>query len=306
MITYNRILTVLRPDETNQPALSRAIEIADLTDAAIDAVLVVYDHTYDMTTMLSREEREAMKAAVLKERTKWAEQQFSEYQQHKVNVNVFWSDRRYEAIIRHAIETSADIVVKATHQHNDLASVLFTPTDWHLIRKCPVPVLLVKDHAWPKNGNIITPVNVGTEDREHAALNDKLTTIAKDYAELLSGQVHLVNAFPATPLNIAIEIPDFNPKTYHDSVRNYHLQQMELHSAKFAIGMDNCHVMEGFPETVVQRTCKQFDAELVVIGTVGRTGLSATFIGNTAEQVIDNIECDVLAVKPDGFKCPVH
>lgn len=41
------------------------------------------------------------------------------------------------------------------------------------------------------------------------------------------------------------------------------------------------------------------------MGTVGRTGLSAALIGNTAEHVIDNINCDVLALKPDGYISPL-
>ena len=47
------------------------------------------------------------------------------------------------------------------------------------------------------------------------------------------------------------------------------------------------------------------DAELVVIGTVGRVGISAALIGNTAEHVIDELNCDVLAIKPDGFVSPL-
>ncbi|MEG3768827.1 universal stress protein UspE [Alteromonas sp. 14N.309.X.WAT.G.H12] len=306
MITYNRILAVVQPDTTEQPALCRAVEIAGKTGATIDAILVVYDHSYDMTTMLTRAEREAMRQAVIKEREEWLTTHFTKFEKNDINLHVVWSDTRYEAIIAFAIKNDIDIVIKATRNHNDLTSVIFTPTDWHLLRKCPMPILLVKEHAWPEHGNIVATVNVGTEDKTHALLNDKVTTIAKDYADLLSGQVHLVNAFPSTPLNIAIEIPDFNPETYYDSVRNHHLQNMEAHSAKFGISMTNCHVMEGLPENVVKQVTKNLDAELVVIGTVGRTGLSAAFIGNTAEQVIDNINCDVLAIKPDGFVSPVH
>lgn len=50
---------------------------------------------------------------------------------------------------------------------------------------------------------------------------------------------------------------------------------------------------------------KTLDAELVIIGTVGRVGLSAALIGNTAEHVIDELNCDVLAIKPDGFESPL-
>ena len=44
---------------------------------------------------------------------------------------------------------------------------------------------------------------------------------------------------------------------------------------------------------------------LVVLGILGRTGISAAFLGNTAEHVIDKLKCDLLAIKPDGFVCPI-
>lgn len=50
---------------------------------------------------------------------------------------------------------------------------------------------------------------------------------------------------------------------------------------------------------------KDLDAELVVMGTVGRTGIPGFIIGNTAETILNQIECSVLAVKPDGFVTPV-
>ncbi|MEC9060957.1 MAG: universal stress protein UspE, partial [Pseudomonadota bacterium] len=181
----------------------------------------------------------------------------------------------------------------------------FTPTDWHLMRKCPRPVLLVKEHDWPEGGEIIAAVNVGSEDDEHAALNDKLTLTANDYASLLKGSVNLVNSYPSTPLNIAIEVPEFDPDTYHDAVKNHHLKEMRSHALKYGIPENKCVVREGLPEKVIPQVAKRLDAELVVIGTVGRVGISAALIGNTAEHVIDELNCDVLAIKPDGFVSPL-
>lgn len=306
MITYNRILAVVQPDKSEQPALSRAIEIAKKTGAEVHALLVVYDFSYDMTTMLTRAEREAMRKAVTNDRKQWAENTFSHYDGCPVEVSVVWNDKRYEAIIRYAVEQNIDLVVKSTRQHHELSTIIFTPTDWNLLRKCPTPVLLVKDHVWPENGTVVAAVNVGSEDKEHAELNNKITVVATDYANMLSGQVHLANAYPSTPLNIAIEIPDFNAQTYQNSVRDHHLKEMEAHSAKYGIGIANCHVVEGLPEKAVSRISEQLNAELVVIGTVGRTGLSAAFIGNTAEHVLDSLNCDVLAIKPDGFVSPIR
>ena len=47
------------------------------------------------------------------------------------------------------------------------------------------------------------------------------------------------------------------------------------------------------------------EVELIVMGTVSRTGIPALLIGNTAEVILNNLECSVLAVKPAGFITPV-
>jgi hypothetical protein len=39
--------------------------------------------------------------------------------------------------------------------------------------------------------------------------------------------------------------------------------------------------------------------DLVVMGTMGRTGIAWRLVGNTAERVLQRSPCSVLAVKPD-------
>ena len=226
MIQYNHILAVIEADRDTQPALNRAVELARKTGASVTAILIIYDFSYDMTTMLSGDERESMRQAVIQDKEKWLEDEVRTLTDFTVDVVVKWNNRAYEEVIRYTISSKADMVVKATKKHDDLSSVIFTPTDWHLLRKCPTPVLLVKDHGWPEQGNIIAAVNVGTEDEEHARLNSKLTSVAKQYAELLSGHVHLVNAYPGTPLNVAIEVPDFDPSSYNNAVKTHHIEEI--------------------------------------------------------------------------------
>nr|WP_302848593.1 universal stress protein [Roseovarius sp. EC-SD190] len=59
------------------------------------------------------------------------------------------------------------------------------------------------------------------------------------------------------------------------------------------------------PETVIQEQSRALGADVVVMGPVARTGLSGVFIGNTAENSINTLECPDLAVKPDGFISPL-
>lgn len=48
------------------------------------------------------------------------------------------------------------------------------------------------------------------------------------------------------------------------------------------------------------------DYEFIVIGTIGRTGLTRRLVGNTAERVLQRVPCSVVAVEPEGFAATVH
>ncbi|MBB1420636.1 universal stress protein UspE [Pseudoalteromonas sp. SG43-7] len=305
MNTIKQILAIIDPTAESQHGLSRSIELAKKSGASITAFMSIYDFSYEMTTMLSGDEREAMRNAVVKDRQLWLDEILQHYPDVDINSQVVWHNRTYEAIIDTVIDQQFDLVVKGTHQHDTLKSVIFTPTDWHLIRKCPAPVLLVKEHAWPSQGNILAAVNAVSENQQHLDLNHRIIQDAQFLCELANASLSIVNAYPATPVNIAIEIPEFKPSIYNESVKKHHIESTHELAASHQIAQQNCVIEEGLPEDVIPDVAKRLNSELVVIGTVGRTGLSAALVGNTAEHVIDSLDCDVLALKPDGYVSPL-
>ena len=305
METIKRIIAVIDPTKDDQNALARSIDLAKKSGASITAFMTVYDFSYEMTTMLSGDEREAMRKAVLKDRELWLKDLVSPYQNININTQVIWHNRPYEAIINTVINDKYDLVIKGTHQHGALKAVIFTPTDWHLVRKCPTPVLFVKDMAWPAHGNILAAVNAVSENDQHLSLNKRIIKDAQFLCELANAKLNLVNAYPATPVNIAIEIPEFNPGLYNESVKKHHIESTNELANEFNLTSDQCFIEEGLPEDVIPDVANRLNSELVVIGTVGRTGLSAALVGNTAEHVIDSLDCDVLALKPDGYVSPL-
>lgn len=301
MATYQDVLVVLDPSTEQQKALARAIELAEHTACKLTAFLSIYDFSYEMTTMLSGEERESMRQAVITDREIWIQELLQQARNKGIacSVKVVWHNRPFEAIVQTVTEHGYDLVIKGTHDHDVLKSMIFTPTDWHILRKCPCPVLLVKEHAWPEQGNILAAVNAGSEKAHHKALNQLIIRQAKAMAAMLKAKVHLVNAYPGTPIHVAIEIPEFNPVEYNDSMRHHHVEAANALAGQFDITSDAVHVLEGMPEDVIPRIAAELDAEMVLIGTIGRTGLSAAIIGNTAEHVIDRLDCDVLALKTE-------
>ncbi|WP_158174698.1 universal stress protein UspE [Grimontia hollisae] len=309
MSKYTNLLVAIDPEHEEQPALSRAVDIARKSSVPVKITLflAIYDFSYEMTSMLSPDERQAMRSGVLKQREEWLDSILLQHTHENLDAvkHLVWHNRPYESMIAKVFDGKHDLLIKATHQHDKLGSLIFTPTDWHLLRKCPCPVLLVKEHSWPDNGKILTAVNVSSENEAHAPLNDKLIDEAKAMGQLLSAEVNLVNAYPATPVNVTIELPEFDPASYTDAVRGHHLLQMKALRQKHGIDEAQTFCHEGLPEDVIPAVAKALDAELVILGTTGRIGLSAIFIGNTAEHAIDQLNCDVLAIKPDGYVSPL-
>lgn len=308
MSRYQNILVAIDAQQDDQPALRRAVYLNQRIGGKIKAFLPIYDFSYEMTTLLSPDERSNMRKGVISQRTEWIRQQAQAYIEAgvEIEIKVVWHNRPYEAIIQEILSHQHDLVLKMAHQHDRLEAVIFTPTDWHLLRKCPCPVWMVKDQAWPEGGKAVVAVNLASEEPHHDELNQKLIRETTLLAEMVNHtEVHLVGAYPITPINIAIELPDFDPSVYNDAIRGQHLVAMKALRQKFSISEEFTHVAKGLPEEVIPDIASHLDAGIVVLGTIGRTGLSAAFLGNTAEQVIDHLRCDLLAIKPDDFKSPI-
>lgn len=309
MQKYTNLFVAIDPDNEEQPAFSRALGIVQKTDepVKITLFLAIYDFSYEMTSMLSGEDRESMHAGVLEERREWIRSLIARHDTNNIDIDitVVWHSRPYESMIAHVFDGQHDLLIKTTHKHDKLGTLLFTPTDWHLIRKCPCAVLLVKDDVWPENGKILIAVNVSSENEIHQSLNDKLIEKANAMAALLNSQINVVNAYPPTPVNVTIELPEFDPSSYSDAVRGHHLLALKAFRQKHGIDEEQTFCREGLPEDVIPAIAREINAELVILGSTGRVGLSALFIGNTAEHTIDLLNCDVLAIKPDGYVSPL-
>ncbi|GKW12687.1 MULTISPECIES: universal stress protein UspE [Pectobacterium] len=308
MAKYQNLLVAIDPNQDDQPALRRAVYLVQRLGGHIKAFLPIYDFSYEMTTLLSPDERGEMRQGVIQQRTEWIKEQCKHYLEAGVSIEikVVWHNKPFEAIIREVISGQHDLLLKMAHQHDRLEAVIFTPTDWQLLRKCPCPVWMVKDQPWPAEGRALVAVNLASEDPYHDPLNIKLVSETLELAQQVDQtEVHLVGAYPVTPINIAIELPDFDPSVYNDAIRGQHLIAMKSLRQKFSLDERVTHVEKGLPEEVIPDLAEHLQAGVVVLGSLGRTGLSAAFIGNTVEHVIDHLKCDLLAIKPDDFVSPI-
>jgi nucleotide-binding universal stress UspA family protein len=193
----------------------------------------------------------------------------------------------------------------------------------HLLRKCPCPVWLTRPLSSKGYRHILAAVDVGTEcsNSEQAsrqALNQQIVAMASSMALADFAELHIVHAWEAlgesTMAGAFMNTPDDQLAAYVDQVRAQHdaaLQQL-LRSVTDNLGPEalgylkpKVHLVKGNARREIPLLAQQLEADLVVMGTVARTGIPGFIMGNTAETILNQIDSSVLAIKPPGFSTPV-
>lgn len=215
----------------------------------------------------------------------------------------------HEAIVRRAIASRADLVVAGVHRPQGLAArLLLRNTDWELIRSCPCPLLLVKSRRAYREPRILVAVDPFHAHAKPARLDDRLLSAGRDVAHLLHGAVHLFHAY--MPLLASVEGPLGEPIVWESAeIENVHraqiLREFDRLADRAGIARSRRHLALGDVPAELCSAVRRTGAALVVMGAVSRSGLRSLFIGGTAERVLDRLACDVLVIKPRGFKTAV-
>lgn len=225
----------------------------------------------------------------------------------EVHLRVRWDYPVHESIVREVRREKIDLLIVDSHRHGVLARLVLSNTDWQLIRLCPCPVLLVKGRKPYKGSIFAVSVDPMHANDKPAALDQKLVEHAKRYSQPFKAAVHLVHYFlPLMPIPAGLMV---DPVPLPLDIQQQHTKLIKKAFQHFTqtykLGPRHTHLKEGTASEDLPGFVKQLKANVLVMGAVSRSTLKRLFIGATAEQVIDAVECDVLVVKSDEFKCPV-
>ncbi len=222
-----------------------------------------------------------------------------------VNVAAEWDFPAHEAIVRRAQETKADLIVAECHAGRRLAPWLMHVTDWELLKTSPLPVLLVKSPRPWKRPVVLASVDPSHAFAKPAKLDAAIMDAAETVAEALQGSVHAMHAWLPLPqfcLPMAQRRPTKIDQIAAEAERNARAALDQVCS----LPRGKCHLVEGQACEAIARTVRKLGCDILVMGAVSRSGLKRVFIGNTAEEVLKDLECDVLVVKPATFATSVR
>ncbi len=303
------VVAVRSPEQKRQAAITKAAELARRCGARL-TLLHAFSMPYPLPSRIPANSDDILEV-VANERRKQLALLARPLRASglKVDCKVVWDFPSAEAIVRYVLANKPDLLVAESHRHSRVGRWFLANTDWELIREAPCPVWFVKHERFPKAIKFLVAVDPTHARAKPTRLDDRLMAAASTAMRQLGGKAALVHAE---------DVMQVLPKGFLAEVMIPQAAVLASERARTAVraaiarlaarhGLNDAEqvVRPGLPAEVIAGAVKAVKADVLVMGVVSRRGLKRSFVGNTAEEVIDAADSDILVIKQAGFKTAV-
>jgi len=313
MKKISKILAVIDPTTEDQPGVRRASWLAKKTGAELELLVCYYNEYLSGDRLFDSPSLEKARMEVIQSQKKHLETIAEPLRSESVAVTTtaVWDHPLHEGIVRRAVASDADIVIKDTHHHSAVTRALLTNTDWNLIRTCPARLWLVKPADLSDTPVFVAAIDPMNQHDKPAALDDEILQLSKTLADKVGGEVHAFHSYDpriavataTANAYIPVSLPfDEIEQQMHEDHQKRFKEITEFHK----VDGDKLHLVAGLTHEELPATATEIKADVVVMGAVARNRWKRLFIGATAERTLEYLPCDLLIVKPDWFKTPVN
>lgn len=308
MKRFKNILYIVDQDITNENVIAKkVITLARLNSASVTVVSILEDGLFEQFN------RSVLQNG--KELTNMLTEQLSS-DIHRFISDDNWSGikvsgkvlqgKGFISIIQKVLRDKHDLIIKRGSSIRGIDQL-----SMRLIRKCPCPIWIVKGKESRELTRILGAVDVATDNQETKLLNKKIVELSYSLAQREGGEAHYLHAWHMQAESM-LRGPRFK---FSDSKIEQMKKQLEKESRENLSSLleslhierrpSNMHVLEGKTDTVIEKVLESLQIDVLVVGTIGRSGIPGLLIGNTVEKLLTRVPCSVLAVKPDGYESPV-
>lgn len=325
MQRFKHILCVIEHGAASEPALEKAVELAEHNQARLMVVDVIPHLSAGPSTPDGGPFSREFQSKMLREREARIAALIEPYlQRHDIQHKVLLGTSFLE-VIRAVLRHGHDLVIKCPESPSWLDRFL-SGDDMHLLRKCPCPVWLVKPGAPSTYQRILAAVDLddGYMPKEldiRHRMNVQILEMASSLALSESAELHVVHAWQSrgemiSAFMMSSDVSDEEIAANSEQERRAQrsllgdfIRSLKTRNHALRDAMDylhpKTHLLEGPARKEIPILAKQLGVDCIVMGTVARTGIRGFIMGNTAETILAQIDCSVLAIKPPGFETPV-
>ncbi|MFD2110267.1 universal stress protein [Thiorhodococcus fuscus] len=321
MNTFNHILYVMDPESNDAWAIRRVRTFAEESQAALTFLLVL-----DLAPASASAANESDPEPLIQEIRRQCAARTQEVLADSggsagIRFEVRFG-RLHVEVIRQAMSGGHDLVVKASEDPDPKGRPLGS-RDMHLLRKCPQPVWLLRKDGPERYRTLLVAIDPvpADEDPEGHALNREILSRASALALADLAELHLVHAWDAPAAGLlrhwnasawALN-PIADEVRYIEDLRSQHQLRLSgvLGDLREILGPETfeylavrSHLARGAAAQIIPALATELGADIIVMGTLGRSGIPGLLIGNTAETIANRCDCALMAIKPPGFEPP--
>lgn len=277
MSDSRKIFVILDPTTMNQPSLVMGETIARdaIASGATDTVLHIYACIAEsairkpagMDEQVARKEEQSRIESWV-ERLADHTRSLGVDVDTEVEIHANWR----EAITNAVARQSCMLAIKNMTDHARLTRRVRETSDWRLLRNAGCPLLLVKSYARRAIKTVLVAVKYEPGSDAYEAANDRLLETGRTIANNVDAKMHVVAAY-----------------------QGEHYPDRQKFADRCGLPRNHVKAQHGKPADVIATSAKELEADLVVIARVGQPG-GESKVGTTAEQVIDNLDCNILVL----------
>ncbi len=310
MNQLNRILLYVHPEAPDLSLVDRAANMAKKSGAAIKVLHVISDYPEDISEWWNVRNPQKLHDKIVQEREGFLNGLADQLRQagvEKVSVELKWGVQFLE-IIHEVQREKHDLVMITAQRAHQVARTLMECPSMDLMRHCPCALWVSKGKFAKRTKRILAAIGWRGGERAGELICDAQTESILRTAALLakadSSELHVVHTLPLfggkgrKGKKLRSDLVD-----YLDNLRQEIRERCLPGLAKLGVDVTDkqVHLLTGTPSVVIPDFIVEAGIDLVVLGTVARTGIPGLFIGNTAEKVFSQVDCPVVAVKPSSF-----
>lgn len=221
-------------------------------------------------------------------------------------IDIIWEKTPSIEIIRRVLRQSYDLVIKAAEDGNNKG---FKAMDMALLRKCPCPLFLHRPLKHTREIHVAVAIDPNNEDTPGQDLTLNLLHLTYYLAKFYHGEFSIISCWDF-PLEHFFRHSANMPQ---DTIEELLLQKENSNylALNKVLQAANSHRkptiyhLKGDPTELIPELIIAKEIDVLVMGTVARTGISGFIIGNTAENILQKLDCSLWAIKPQGFISPV-
>ena len=300
----SNILVCIDPTAQQHPALERAAQLAKSCDARLE--VFACDTSASWNTRYAAYVAAGAASGFVVNLRALVEPLVEPLRKRGIDVSIETGlgDPLHEMLLERIRLSHPDLVIKDTHHHSWLRRTLLTHTDWHLIRSCPVPLLLAKPRPWPEVPVLAAAIDPGHALDRPQALDHRILSTAQELGHQLVGELRVLHAFLPLELTTAPSGVGVGAGFAIEATRaaeTARRTELEKFIAVHDLRPSSLTLRLGVATQVLPELASELHIDLLVMGAVSRSGLERVFIGSTAEQVLEALPCDVMVIKSADF-----